>query len=166
MTSTTKANVGRLVNEKNDCITCSNVVEIAKATRFMTILACRLPDVSLRRASHDEQEFKTSTLLCMNRPLPRPLIDQQQTIWRCKQEYGEHLTPVPGHSFRWSKWRTPADIMSAIHVGARHDHTTWQTDSCMQGKCNFCSQLVTEDNKYVLLACRSCCWRAVIARKC
>jgi hypothetical protein len=46
MASATKADVPRFVNENNDCITSSNFVEAAKATWFMTIVACRLPDVS------------------------------------------------------------------------------------------------------------------------
>jgi HKD family nuclease len=46
MASATKANVRCFVNEKNDHITSSNFVEIAKATCFMTIVAWRLPDVS------------------------------------------------------------------------------------------------------------------------
>jgi hypothetical protein len=46
MTSTTKANVRRFVNEKDDCITSFNFVEVLKATRFMTIMPCHLPDVS------------------------------------------------------------------------------------------------------------------------
>jgi hypothetical protein len=46
MTSVKKVNVRRFVNEKSDGITSTNVVEAANATRFMTIVKYRLPDVS------------------------------------------------------------------------------------------------------------------------
>jgi hypothetical protein len=46
MASVATANVPYFVNKKYDCITSANVVEAANATRFMTIVKYRLPDVS------------------------------------------------------------------------------------------------------------------------
>ena len=46
MASVTKANVRRFVNESNDCVTSSQVVDAAESTRFMTVMACRLPELS------------------------------------------------------------------------------------------------------------------------
>jgi hypothetical protein len=136
MAAVTKANVRRFVNEKNDCTTSSNFVEAAKATRCMTIMACRLPDVSSKSSTRwpgvqnfNNIVYEWTSPKATNRSTTIDL-EMQATVWRA-------FGIGSGQSFRWSKLSTPTDAIRPIHVGTRHDNTTWQADSLAQGKYTF-----------------------------
>lgn len=137
MASVTKANVRRFVNERNDCVTSSQFVDAAKSTRFMTIMACRLPEFS----SHSKtrwsgvQNFNNIEYEWMsNKGNSQSKVTEMEikvTVWRAF-ELG------PGQSFHWSKLSTPTVAVTPIQIAARHDNTSWQADSLVKGKSLYC----------------------------
>jgi hypothetical protein len=138
MASVTKANVRRFVNEKNDCITSSSFADAAKSTRFMTVMACRLPDVASKNNARWPGVQNYNNILYewtptkVDRQSTTTDLEMKVTVWRA---FGIGL----GQSFRWSKLSTSTNAISAIHIGALHDNNTWQTDSLVQGKFTFSS---------------------------
>ena len=129
MASVTKTNIRRLINEMNDCITSSSFADANKSTRFMTVMACHLPDVASKNNARWSGIQNYNNLLYKWTPID---LEMKVTVRRA---FGIGL----GQSFRGSKLSTSTNVISAIHIGALHDNNTWQTDSLVQGKFTFTS---------------------------
>ena len=138
MASITKANVRRFVNEKNDCITSSSFADAAKSTRFMTVMACRLPDAASKNNARWPGVQNYNNILyewTSTKVDRRTTTTDLEVMVTVGQAFGIGLD----QSFRWSKLSTSTSVISAIHIGALHDNNTWQTDSLVQGKFTFTS---------------------------
>ena len=132
MASVTKANVRRFVNERNDCVTSSQFVDAAKSTRSMTVMACRLPELSSPSKtrwsgvqSFNNIQYEWTSKKGNNRSRVADM-EIKVTVWRAF-ELGS------GQSFYLSKLSTPTVAITPIQIGARHDNASWQTDSLVKG---------------------------------
>ena len=140
MASVTKANVWRFVNERNDCVTSSQFVHAAKSTRFMTVMACRLPEHSsqsktrwpgVQNFNNIQYDWTSDKADGRSRATG---MEIKVTVWRAF-ELGS------GQSFHWSKLSTPTVAITPIQIAARHDNASWQADSLVKGKFLHCKPL-------------------------
>lgn len=132
MASVTKANIRRFVDEKNDCVTSSEFVNAAKATQYMTVMACRLPvsRVSTKTKWPGIQNFNNIQYTLVTSEDDRVSTKTSNEI---KVTVQRAFGIGPGEVFRWSKLNALKNDIVSIDISVRHDNPKWQSENFEQG---------------------------------
>ena len=132
MAAVTKANIHRFVDEKNDCVTSSEFVNAAKATQYMTVMACRLPIslVPTKTKWPGVQNFNNIQYSLVASENDRVSTNTSNEI---KVTTQRAFGIGAGEMFRWSKLNAPKDEIVSLDISVRQDNPKWQSKSFERG---------------------------------